>query len=252
MNTPYSIVIPARYDSVRLPGKPLREVAGRPLIEHVWRAGRAADAEAVVIATDDERIAEAARGFGAECVMTSREHASGSDRIAECARILGWPDDRLIVNLQGDEPEMPADCLDQVAGLLASRDDAVAATLCWPIDTAGEVEDPNAVKVVMGRGEALWFSRAPVPWPRGHGSIGEALAAGVTWYRHLGLYCYRNHSLQRFAASPPGVLESVEHLEQLRFLESGGRILIAQALRRIPPGIDTENDLEQFRQACLG
>jgi 3-deoxy-manno-octulosonate cytidylyltransferase (CMP-KDO synthetase) len=244
----YVIVIPARYASRRLPGKALRDINGRSLLEHVWRRARASAAAQVVIATDDRRILAAAEDFGARAVMTSPEHASGSDRTAECAGLLGWADDQVIVNLQGDEPLMPPQCLDQVAGLLEPAAGADAATLYWPVSDAAEAADPNAVKVVVGQGgEALFFSRAILPYPRDFASVEEAFAAGVRWYRHLGLYAYRKSSLDRFAATTPTPLERAEHLEQLRFLESGGRILAARACQAIPAGIDTEKDLERVR-----
>jgi len=244
----YVIVIPARYDSVRLPGKPLRLIGSAPMIEHVWRAARLSGASEVVVATDDERILEVVEGFGGRAVMTRRDHASGSDRIAECAGVMGWDGGQLIVNLQGDEPEMPPACLDQVAELLAGDPGAAAATLYRPIDSAEEVGDPNAVKVVVSeRGQALYFSRSPIPYARGHASVGEALQAGHRWYRHIGLYCYRLAALRSFAAQAPTPLERAEHLEQLRFLEYGERIVIAEASRPIPAGIDTEADLAKVR-----
>lgn len=245
----YVIVIPARYESVRLPGKVLADINGRSMIEHVWRAAQQAGAAEVVVATDDERIARAVAGFGGQAVMTARDHASGSDRIAECATLRGWATDQLIVNLQGDEPEMPPACLDQVAALLADDATADAATLCRRIESVDELRDPNAVKVVWSTdGRALYFSRAVVPYPRGHAGLAEALEAGIAWYRHLGLYCYRLAALLRFAQVDPTPLERSESLEQLRFLETGGRIRIAEACEPIPAGIDTPEDLEQARR----
>jgi 3-deoxy-manno-octulosonate cytidylyltransferase (CMP-KDO synthetase) len=244
----FVIVIPARYDSVRLPGKVLCDINGHSMIEHVWRSATRTSAAAVVVATDDERIAAVVRAFGGEAVMTSPDHHSGSDRIAECARALEWSEDQLIVNLQGDEPEMPPTCLEQVAALMTGREQAVAATLYWPIDSADEVADPNAVKIVVdGQGRALYFSRAPIPHPRGFESIAAAMAAGVSWYRHLGLYCYRNRAIQEFSTTAPTPLEKTEKLEQMRFLETGGTILAAQASEAIPAGIDTPADLERAR-----
>ena len=200
------------------------------------------------MATDDERIQSAVESFGGRAVMTSADHASGSDRIAECADRMGWDEDQLIVNLQGDEPEMPPECLEQVATLLAGDSEADAATLCSRMESVEEVGDPNAVKVVASQaGDALFFSRASLPYPREFESLEAALAGGVTWYRHLGLYCYRLASLRRFTAQAPTPLEVAEHLEQLRFLETGGRILVAEACRAIPPGIDTPADLESAR-----
>ena len=181
MSIDYAIVIPARMASQRLPGKPLLEIAGRPLIEHVYRCARSSAARTVVVATDTPEVADAAQSFGAQAVLTSADHTSGSDRIAECADRLGWDDDTLIVNLQGDEPLMPPACLDQAAGLLAGDSGAAAASLYWPITDAAEVADPNAVKVVVGvDGTALYFSRSPIPHHRGYKDIHAALQAGRT------------------------------------------------------------------------
>lgn len=245
---PFVIVIPARFDSVRLPGKVLADINGSPMIEHVWRAAAASTASRVVVATDDERIRAAVAAFGGDAVMTSPNHASGSDRIAECAAALGWSDRQLIVNLQGDEPEMPSECLDQVATLLAADEGAAAATLYRPVESVAEAADPNCVKVVFTpAGDALYFSRSPIPHPQGQADLATALTAGQKWYRHLGLYCYRLGSLRSFAALQPTPLEQRERLEQLRFLENGMRIRIAAACRPIPPGIDTPEDLENAR-----
>lgn len=235
--------------SQRLPGKPLLDLAGRPLVEHVWRRACEASARSVVIATDDMRIAEAASAFGAMAVMTSADHESGSDRIAECAQQLNWPDETLIVNLQGDEPLMPAACLDQAATLLAENPAADVASLYWPVTDADEVADPNVVKVaVAADGTALYFSRSPIPYPRGYSVISAALAAGLHWKRHIGLYAYRAGALRAFSALQPTPLESTERLEQLRFLETGRRIVMAQAVEFIPPGIDTPEDLQRVRR----
>ncbi|MCW8872817.1 MAG: 3-deoxy-manno-octulosonate cytidylyltransferase [Xanthomonadales bacterium] len=252
MSVSYHIVIPARMASQRLPGKPLLEIGGKTLIEHVYLRACSADAQSVVIATDDAGIARAARGFGATAVMTSSEHTSGSDRIAECVDLLGWGDDTLVVNLQGDEPLMPPVCLDQAAALLAGDDRAEVASLYWPVASAEEVTDPNVVKVVTaGDGAALYFSRSVIPHPRGAANIAAALQAGLRWKRHIGLYAYRASALRAFTATPPAPLERVEKLEQLRFLESGRRIVMARAAEFIPAGVDTADDLERVR-AMLG
>lgn len=249
MSNDFRIVIPARMASERLPGKPLRNVCGRPLIERVWDCARASAASEVVIATQDEAIREAASGFGAECVMTRPDHASGSDRIAECIGILGWPADTVVVNLQGDEPLMPAECLDQVAGLLDGDARADAASLCQPTSDPDEIRDPNVVKVVVdGRGRALYFSRSVVPRPHRDG-LEEALEAGHRWNRHIGLYAYRAGALRHFAGLEPTPLERMERLEQLRILESGGIIAMAPAARSVPAGVDTPEDLERVCRA---
>jgi 3-deoxy-manno-octulosonate cytidylyltransferase (CMP-KDO synthetase) len=248
LTSAYHIVIPARMASQRLPGKPLLDVGGKPLIERVYGRARLASAESIAVATDSEEIARAARGFGANAVMTSAAHASGSDRIAECADVLGWGDDTLVVNLQGDEPLMPPACLDQVAALLAGDPTADAASLYWPMTTADEVRNPNAVKVVVSRqGAALYFSRSVIPHPRAQPDIGAALQSGVGWNRHIGLYAYRVGALRSFAATPPTPLESIEKLEQLRFLETGRRIIMAEAVEFIPAGVDTPADLQRVR-----
>ncbi|MEJ8568293.1 3-deoxy-manno-octulosonate cytidylyltransferase [Elongatibacter sediminis] len=248
MTARYHIVIPARMASERLPGKPLADIAGQPLVQHVYRRACAASAETVIIATDDERIASAAGVFGGEALMTSAAHQSGTDRIAECAALSGWPDDALVVNLQGDEPLMPPECLDQVAGLLADDSGASMASLWWPLQDEAEIADPNVVKVVTAAdGSALFFSRSVLPFPRAWGDVSQALRAGQTWKRHVGLYAYRVGALREFAARPPSPLEIAERLEQLRVLESGGRIAMARACRPIPAGVDTEADLERVR-----
>lgn len=244
----YHIVIPARYDSERLPGKVLLDLGGRPVLQHVWQRAMESGATSVTIATDDERIAGAARSFGAQVVMTAADHQSGSDRIAECARHLAWPEDRLVVNLQGDEPLMPPACLDQVAELLDHSPDCEVASLYWPIAEASEVRNPNAVKVVTdARDRAMYFSRAPVPFPRSFASIEDALAAGIEWKRHLGLYAYRLSALYRYTACAPTPLEQSERLEQLRMMEQGARIAMARAREFIPAGIDTAEDLQRVR-----
>ena len=244
----YHIVIPARYASERLPGKVLLNLGGKPLLQHVWLRASESAAQSVVIATDDERIVAAAEAFGARVVLTAAEHQSGSDRIAECAALLGWPDDHLLVNLQGDEPLMPAACLDQVAALLDQRPDCEVASLYWPISEAGEVSNPNAVKVVTdARDRALYFSRAPIPYRRDYEKIEQAISAGLTWKRHLGLYAYRLDALQRFTACQPTPLETAERLEQLRIMEQGGSIAMAEACEFIPAGVDTLEDLQRIR-----
>lgn len=245
----YHIVIPARLASERLPGKVLLDLAGQTVLQRVWQRACDSAAETVTIATDDERIFYAASAFGAQVVMTRSDHQSGSDRIAECAATLAWPDEHLVVNLQGDEPLMPSACLDQVAALLDQRQDCEVASLYWPISEADEVQNPNAVKVVTdSEDRALYFSRSPVPYARSHASISEAIAGGVVWKRHLGLYAYRLDALRRYTACPPTALEISERLEQLRIMEQGGRIAMARACEFIPAGIDTSEDLRRVRK----
>jgi 3-deoxy-manno-octulosonate cytidylyltransferase (CMP-KDO synthetase) len=244
----YHIVIPARFASERLPGKVLLDLAGKPMLQHVWQRANESAAESVVIATDDDRIVAAADAFGAKAVMTRSDHQSGSDRIAECASLLGWGDDQLVVNLQGDEPMMPAACLNQVAELLNRRSDCEVASLYWPISEGEEAQNPNAVKVVVdGNDCALYFSRLPIPFARGFDDLDDAIEAGIEWKRHLGLYAYRLGALQRYTNSAQSPLESAEKLEQLRFMEQGERIAMSKACEFIPAGIDTPEDLERAR-----
>jgi len=248
----YHIVIPARMASERLPGKPLADVGGRTLIEHVYRRALESSASSVTIATDDDHIFNVALAFGADVAMTSASHQSGSDRIAECVEQHQWPDDSLIVNLQGDEPLMPAACLDQVAELLASDPAAQMSSLYWPITEEAEIRDPNVVKVVTAPdGSALMFSRSVLPFPRAWGELSAALAAGQRWKRHVGLYAYRSGALRAFTRTPMSPLEAAEKLEQLRVLEHGGRIVMAQACAFIPAGVDTPEDLERVRHVMM-
>ena len=211
---------------------------------HVARRALAAGAREVWVAADDARIAAALEGSGVRIAMTSPDHASGSDRLAECATIAGWDDDTVVVNLQGDEPFAPAAGIRVVAEtLLASA--AEMSTLAAPITDAATVFDPNAVKLVRaGNGDALYFSRAPVPWPRDAFATDRTrLPAGDAWLRHVGIYGYRAGFLKRFAALPPGRLEQVEALEQLRALEAGFRIAVGITPAPFPPGVDTPEDL---------
>jgi 3-deoxy-manno-octulosonate cytidylyltransferase (CMP-KDO synthetase) len=240
----FIVAIPARHDATRLPGKPLRLIAGEPMVVHVARRALAAGASEVVVATDDERIAEAVRAYPLTVCMTKREHASGTDRLAECARTLGWPADRIVVNLQGDEPFAPVAGIRAAAQALADSG-APMATLAIGIDDAETLFDPNAVKVVRdAAGLALYFSRAPVPWQRDRFSRDQvgALAPGA-FLRHIGIYAYRAGFLETFTRLPPGRLEMLEGLEQLRVLEAGHAIAVAVSPVPFPPGVDTESDL---------
>jgi len=247
MSNGFRIVIPARLASQRLPGKPLLDINGRALVEHVYRRACESSARSVVVATDSGEIRDAVAAFGGSAVMTSPDHQSGSDRIAECVHIMGWPDEELVVNLQGDEPLMPAACLDQVAATLQKNSEADVASLYWPINSAEEVEDSNVVKVVVGEGgRALYFSRSVIPHPRGT-DIESAILAGTSWKRHIGLYAYRADALKLFTSLSPSPLERLEKLEQLRFLEAGRSIAMEQACSFIPAGVDTAEDLERVR-----
>ncbi len=246
----FKVVIPSRYASTRLPAKPLADIAGKPMIRHVWERGIQSGAEEVVVACDDERIAEAARAFGAVVCLTSPHHRSGTDRITEVADRLGWPDDALVVNLQGDEPTMPPALLRQVADSLAARPDASVATLCVPVAQRAELFDPNVVKVVSDRtGYALYFSRAPIPWHRdSFGQAGLTLPPDVPYARHLGIYAYRCGFLRRFVTWRPAPIESCESLEQLRVLWQGERIHVETAVATPGTGVDTPEDLARVRR----
>ena len=241
----FVVAIPARYAASRLPGKPLRLLAGEPLVRHVARRALAAGARDVVVAADDPRILDAIAGTGARGVLTRSDHPSGTDRLAECAQRAGWSDDTLVVNLQGDEPFAPPEGIAAVAALLA-QSGCDMATLAAPITDRETLFDPNAVKVVRAaNGQALYFSRAPVPWDRDGFARNAPIAAGGPWLRHIGIYAYRVAFLRTFAALPPSPLERIESLEQLRVMEAGHRIAVAETPAAFPPGIDTPEDLER-------
>lgn len=248
----FKVVIPARYASTRLPAKPLLDLGGRPMIQWVIDAARSSGADEVLVATDDARIAAAAIDSASGrslAVMTSAEHVSGTDRIAEVAAQRGWDGRTVVVNVQGDEPQLPPALIDQVAGLLEQHSDAAIATLCTPIASVQEFLDPNVVKVVTGRGNgALYFSRAPIPWhrdgaPQGLSSQTSILGA----QRHLGIYAYRVQALRELTTMPPSDLELTEKLEQLRALQAGMRIVVGIAAVAPPAGIDTQYDLNRVR-----
>lgn len=246
MTVDFVVAIPARYGATRLPGKPLRLIAGEPMIVHVARRASEAGASAVVVATDDVRIADAVAPLGLDVCMTSPTHASGTDRLAEVATLRGWADDRIVVNLQGDEPLAPPAAIRCVAQTLA-QSEAPLATLATRIQHSAELFDPNAVKVIRdANGLALYFSRAPIPWHRdAFAQDRVSLPAQHAWLRHIGLYAYRAGALRAFAAMPPGALEQVESLEQLRVLEAGWRIALALSPQPFPAGVDTEEDLRR-------
>jgi len=246
---PFIVAIPARYASTRLPGKPLQTIAGEPMVLHVARRALAAGASAVVVATDDARIEQALAGQPVRVILTRSEHASGSDRLAECAERLRWPDDAIIVNLQGDEPLAPASGIRAVAECLA-QSSAPMATLATPITDVAEFVNPNCVKVVLGAaGTALYFSRAPVPWPRDAFAISrEALPQTLPLLRHVGIYAYRADFLRTFATLAPTPLERAESLEQLRALEYGYSIAVRIAPEPFPAGVDTPEDLARVRR----
>jgi 3-deoxy-manno-octulosonate cytidylyltransferase (CMP-KDO synthetase) len=253
MSIEFTVVIPARYASSRLPGKPLQDIAGKPMVQHVWEQAKKSSAARVVIATDDARIVAACQGFGAEVVMTRVEHNSGTDRLAEVALHLGLAADAIVVNVQGDEPLIPPAIIDQVAANLAEHAEAQIATLAEPITDVETLFNPNAVKVLADlQGLALTFSRAPLPWARDAFALSrETLPAQVPYRRHIGIYAYRAGFLQDFVAWGPCWLEDAECLEQLRALWHGVRIHVADALQSPPTGVDTLEDLQRVR-ALLG
>jgi 3-deoxy-manno-octulosonate cytidylyltransferase (CMP-KDO synthetase) len=248
----FKVLVPARYAATRLPGKPLLDVAGQPLIERVYRAALASTAADVIVVTDDERVASCVGALGGK-VCSTGAHASGTDRLAEAVERLGESDDAIIVNLQGDEPLMPPSLLTQVAALLEKNPRAEMATLFAPLDTATQIFDPNVVKLVCNAaGKALYFSRAPIPWDRasfaGDRSTDELPMQRALWHRHIGLYAYRVGFLKRFAALGPCPLEEVEMLEQLRALWHGIDILVECAAETPGRGVDTAEDLDYVRR----
>ncbi|MAR92920.1 MAG: 3-deoxy-manno-octulosonate cytidylyltransferase [Pseudomonadales bacterium] len=252
--TEYAVIIPARYASTRLPGKPLQDIAGKPMLQWVYEQASRSQARRVIIATDDQRIEAAARQFGAETVMTRSDHDSGTDRLQEVVAGLGLADDALVVNVQGDEPLIPPQVIDQVAANLAGSGAGIA-TLSEPIVDAATLFDPNAVKVVAdANGYALYFSRAPIPYSRdtftdpGSG----ALPLQMIPQRHIGIYGYRVQLLHDFVRWGPCALEQTERLEQLRAMWHGVRIHVQQALVTPPPGVDTPADLERVRRLLGG
>lgn len=245
----FNIVIPARYASSRLPGKPLLDIAGKPMIQHVYDRACESDAQNVIIATDDQRIADAADGFGADVCMTSAHHRSGTDRLAEVAQIRQFDDEDIVINVQGDEPCLPALLINQVAADLAQHAQADMASLFSRIEQEKQVFDPNVVKVVMDAdGYALYFSRAPIPWMRDHFNQESTLPPELPHYRHIGLYGYRAAFLKHYAELTPCLLETEESLEQLRTLFHGKKIHMSEALVSAGHGVDTEADLSDVRQ----
>jgi len=249
----FRVVIPSRYGSSRLPGKPLRDIAGKPLIQHVFECAMRSDAEQVIVATDDQRIADVATGFGAEVCMTSPDHPSGTDRLAEVTTKLGCADGEVIVNLQGDEPLMPPEVINQVATNLLQRPDAAMATVCKRIKTTRMLFDPHVCKVVFDKnGYALYFSRAAIPWDRERFPLDEPLPEFYTHYAHIGLYAYHCGFLKDFVTWPVCHLEETESLEQLRALYNGRKIHVEEAKAVPGPGVDTENDLKEVAAILAG
>src|SRR6185312_1835258 len=246
----FSVLIPARYASSRLPGKPLADLGGKPMVVRVAEHARRSGAVRVVVATDDTRIEAAAQAHGIDAIMTREDHASGTDRLAEAATTLGLADDEIVVNVQGDEPLLDPALMRRVATTLAAAADAAIATACHPIADIDEAFNPNVVKVVLdAHGCALYFSRAPIPWSRaGFSALPATLPAQVPMYRHYGLYAYRVAFLRAYPTLAPAPVEKVEALEQLRALHHGYRIVVDIAQGTPAPGIDTPDDLARARR----
>lgn len=242
----FVVVIPARYASTRLPGKPLADIHGKPMVQHVVEKALQSGADRVIVATDDERVQQALQTTGVEVCMTSQDHQSGTERLAEVCRHYGFAADTIIVNVQGDEPLIPPAIIRQVADNLAAAT-APMATLSVPIQDAEEAFNPNAVKVVTDKdGYALYFSRASIPWDRDRFAKSRE-QIGSHYQRHIGIYAYRAGFIQRYVDWAPSALEQVEALEQLRVLWYGEKIHVAQALEAPPVGVDTQQDLDKVR-----
>lgn len=247
----FIVIIPARFGSTRLPGKPLLDIGGQPMIQRVWARARQSESSRVVIATDDERVAASVRSFGGDVCMTRADHESGTDRLQEVVTQLGLGDDDIVVNVQGDEPLIPPAVINQVARNLAGSERAGIATLSKRIHDRDEIFNPNAVKVVVdASNHALYFSRAPIPWDRDAWNVRGEEVGAVTgeWSRHIGIYAYRVGFLHQFVQWPLGFLERTEKLEQLRALENGVAIHVDEACEEIPAGVDTADDLERVRR----
>jgi len=245
----FAVIIPARYASTRLPGKPLADIAGKPMVVRVAENAARAGAERVVVATDDARIQAAVEAHGIAVCLTGSGHATGTDRLAEAAQRLGLADDAIVVNVQGDEPLLSPRLIRAMADLLAAHPDAAMATACHPITDPAEAFNPNVVKVVLDRrGYALYFSRATIPWARDAFAAGrDGVPEGLPLYRHYGLYAYRVAFLRAFPALAPAPVERFEALEQLRALWHGFRIIVQVTAGTPAPGVDTPEDLERVR-----
>ena len=243
----FRVIVPVRYQSVRFPGKPLIDIHGKPMIQHVYEHCLESGADSVVIATDDRRVSDVAEGFGAKVVMTSSEHTTGTDRIAEAVEALDCDEDEIIVNVQGDEPLVPPEAIAHLAEDLAEHDNVKIATLAQPISDVEELFNPNVVKVVLNRrGYAMYFTRAAVPWERENFSGDRAdIQLNGYHYRHVGMYAYRVSFLKDYVDWSDCPLEGLEQLEQLRILWNGGRIHICQARQKMPPDVNTPEDLEK-------
>jgi len=249
----FTVVIPARLASSRLPNKPLADIAGLPMVVRVAQRAMQSQATQVVVAADDERIVQVCKAHGVQVLLTRQDHVSGSDRLAEACQLLSLPDDALVVNVQGDEPLMRPDLINEVARVLTERPDASMSTAAHAIESLEEFANPNVVKVVMdARQMALYFSRAPIPWWRdGQSVAGFKSLPNPAPLRHIGIYAYRAGFLRLFPQLPPAPIESMESLEQLRALWHGHRIAVHVTSQAPGPGVDTPADLARVRQLLL-
>ncbi|WP_371185718.1 3-deoxy-manno-octulosonate cytidylyltransferase [Thalassotalea maritima] len=250
MTPKFTVVIPARYDSSRLPGKVLADIQGKPMIQWVAEKAMASGADKVIIATDNDKVAAAVKAFGGDVCITRADHQSGTERLAEVVQTYGFADDEIIVNVQGDEPFIPSANIRQVANNLASQEKARMATLAVTIDSVEEALNPNAVKVLCDKeGYALYFSRATIPYDRERFLNNDVIKdIGDFYLRHIGIYAYRAGFINDYVAWPTSALEQIEALEQLRVLYQGERIHVQVASTRMPvEGIDTSQDLDKAR-----
>ncbi|HQS44449.1 MAG: 3-deoxy-manno-octulosonate cytidylyltransferase [Methylotenera sp. 24-45-7] len=247
-STSFYVVIPARYASTRLPGKPLLDIAGKPMVVHVADKAKQSGASKIVVATDDARIEAVVQGYGYSAVLTRQDHVSGTDRIAEVAIREAWSDDAIVVNVQGDEPLIDPALIVEVAETLANNKEAVMATACHVLHSKADFLNPNIVKVVLDKnGNALYFSRAPIPYPRDAFATNADVPKDMPIYRHIGLYAYRTKFLKQYAQIPAAAIEQFESLEQLRVLYQGYKIAVAISERAPAAGVDTEADLAYVR-----
>lgn len=247
-STSFYVVIPARYASTRLPGKPLLDIAGKPMVVHVADKAKQSGASKIVVATDDARIEAVVQAYGYSAVLTRQDHVSGTDRIAEVAIREAWSDDAIVVNVQGDEPLIDPALIVEVAETLANNKEAVMATACHALHSKADFLNPNIVKVVLDKnGNALYFSRAPIPYPRDAFATNADVPKDMPIYRHIGLYAYRTKFLKQYSQIPAAAIEQFESLEQLRVLYQGYKIAVAISERAPAAGVDTEADLAYVR-----
>ncbi len=250
----YKIVIPARFASTRLPGKPLLPLAGKPILQYVYQQAIQSHADEVLIATDDERIYEVAKGFGADVILTAKHHENGTDRIAEVAQKRNWEENQVVVNVQGDEPLIPVDLIEKVAKGLLNNPAAGMSSLCTSIEDYADFIDPNVVKVVLNaQGFAMYFSRSPIPFDRELNRQQQAqLSTHINCYRHIGMYAYRAGFLQQYQSMQIAEIEQTESLEQLRALYYGVRIYMSQVADMPAHGVDTAEDLARLEVLLTG